>query len=162
ANGVMQSEEKTTLLLNEINADTQKRSPEELLLKNTIDSFKKDNPENNKLLIIKDEIFTSSRYILGKYFKSLRKNIKAKQNNEDMLAKIEKEPGRLLGFDRNHNAYFDNSFGFYVFNKYGILLDAFKHVQEGINPVAISPEGELFYWEKDENEIRFYKIARRW
>jgi hypothetical protein len=162
ATGVMRNEEETTQLLNEVNVTIQTRNFNEALLKDKTDAFKQNTLKKHELLVLKDKVLTTSGSVLEKYFTYLRENIDLQKTNKDLINDLKKGDFDFIGYDKEHNTYMENYCGFYVFNKYGVLLDAFKHVQEGINPVAISPDGELFYWERDEEEIRFYKITRRW
>lgn len=158
-NGNIMEDEAVERLINEINSSIIIKSPNE---EEMIDDMLEDFNEKEKLLILQNRILSSNGYFLvNKVYKYLReKKGQTKSNSNNTEIKV--AGYYLIGYDSEYNSYWESDAGFFVFSKYGEYLDSFKQLTIGMGYEAVSPAGDLYYWEVKPEGVFFYKITRRW
>ena len=143
--GKINKEEETKELLIKIKEDKAKDDNKLITLIN-------DYKYKDKIAILEGDVLTSFEYLFDFYKYSQKKNKKQINIPDDYYA--------YIGKDNDNNTYWECRLNIYVFNKYGELLDSFEELNR--NHKAVSPDGDLWYWDVQPEGVYFYKVTRRW
>jgi hypothetical protein len=128
---------------------------------------------DNESLIIKNKIILSKNTAkFKKYYKLLNKNagtlLKTKitiQNGSSETYYYDNIKS-LIGYDSEGNAYWNGTINgikgwiIFVISNDGSILDVFN--EGDYRTKLISPNGDIYSWEIEKEEVAFYKISRQW
>ncbi|MBN1699734.1 MAG: hypothetical protein JW881_19625 [Spirochaetales bacterium] len=151
---------ETRKIMNEIRANSRNVT--------AIDEELNDFLNKNNLIMRNDRILTYNYYLYNEYYKIVKKNRKTKTTEEKYDFDISiLNILRLIGFDKDNNSYWHAETGRYlkktilVHSPYGEVLDCFYNESERYH-AAVSPSGDVYFMNMDENGIYFSKITRNW
>lgn len=123
--------------------------------------------DDNKRLFLNGELQTINYNTFTKYWLEKQKILDLPKPNVNFTMTIDDlKTGSedLLGIDSDGNSYWSSwNTDIAVFDKNGFLIELFVVSREksSTNP-AISPDGDVYFLQHEQDKITLYKIARQW
>ena len=122
--------------------------------------------ENNRLFYNKELITRDYEVYINYQISKYNSYEEWRSNNPYIInADLRKSNNKTyLGKDTNNNIYWKTgNKRILVFNSEGHLLDKFQYNRDISKTLpAVHPSGDVYFLDYDENEVRLYKITRRW
>ena len=124
--------------------------------------------EQNNLLLVGNRLFNKSFSIQKKYFLFIKENSKDSLLKNNVVVDFESSElyqSYYLGYDIDDNLYrmyiTNNDFTFYIFSKYGEVIDIFK-CKRVAGYAVMTKYGDLYFMNLENDGVSFYRIKNRW